>query len=126
MLETLKNLVKMKMEQEKLSLRKAGKQADVAHTTIDRVLRLQSIDLDTMEKICKWLGIPVSAVIDEEVKGSKRIQNIATMFSMNDEFERVFSEIAMKIDAGTLDHDIITEITSFASFRLHERTKSKH
>jgi hypothetical protein len=43
MSKTLKNLVEMKMEQENLSLRKAGDQAGVAHTTIDRVTKEKSI-----------------------------------------------------------------------------------
>jgi len=121
MSKALKNLVEMKMKQENLSLRKAGDQAGVAHTTIDRVIKEESIDMETMEKVCNWLGVPLGAILDEEVKGTERLQHIATLFSMNDEFERVFSEIAMKIKSGTLDRDIITEITSFASFRLHER-----
>ena len=48
MVETLAALVQRKMEKEHPSLRTAGKQADVAHTTIDRVRNGETVDLETV------------------------------------------------------------------------------
>jgi len=123
MSNTLQDLVILKMKQENLSLRKAGKQADVAHTTIDRVCKGEQIDLDTVQKICDWVGVPVSAVVDTGEKKSPMVDDIAALFALNEEFSEVFTKIAKKVKARELSPDILTEITAFASFRLHQKLK---
>ena len=124
MSETLKNLVKLKMKDENLSLRKAGDQAGVAHTTIDRVLKKETIDLETMEKICKWVGIPVSAVLDAGDEKSEMVDEVAALFAMNEEFSFVFDELASRIKTGELDTTILSEINAFVSYRMHERLQN--
>ncbi len=41
--DSLKKLVEIKLKNENLSLRKAGEQAGVAHTTIDRVQKVSRL-----------------------------------------------------------------------------------
>lgn len=123
---TLGDLVKRKMDKENLSLRKAGKQAGVAHTTIDRALNGESLDYQTLEKICDWLGVPVITVIDAQQDNKKQDYNIKTLekiaktVALCPEFEEVFSEVAEEVLAGKLSISILDEITSFASFRLYK------
>ena len=62
MSDALRELVNLKMKKENLSLRKAGIQAGVAHTTIDRVCKGESVDLETVQKISDWVGVPVSTL----------------------------------------------------------------
>jgi transcriptional regulator with XRE-family HTH domain len=121
----LSNLVKVKMEEEKLSLRRAGKQAGVAHTTIDRILKGESVDLSTMEKISRWVGIPVSDAID--LKNAKEgIQGeISTLIALHPEFGEVFSTLAKEITIGGLSTDILIEITGFTSYRLQKYREKK-
>ena len=123
MAETLAALVKLKMEEEQLSLRKAGIQADVAHTTIDRVRNGETVDLGTVKKICDWLGVPVSSVVDVGEEKKAMMEEVASLFALNEEFSEVFTKIANKIKDGKLSTDILIEITGFASYRMHEREK---
>lgn len=118
--DTLGNLVKFKMKQENLSLRQAGKQAGVAHTTIDRVRNGDPLDFDTVKKISEWVGIPVSSAVDVGEMKAPMVDEVAAMFSMKTEFSEVFGKIANKIKSGELSSDILTEITAFASFRMEK------
>jgi len=113
------------MEKENLSLRKAGKQADVAHTTIDRILKDESVDLDTVQKVCDWLGIPPSSVLDTNEDRSENIDLVAQLFALNDEFSQVFVEISEKIKDKLIDEVILDEITGYASYRLHQHLARK-
>lgn len=119
------DLVKKKMEEENLSLRTAGKQAGVAHTTIDRVIKGESVDLSTMEKISQWVGIAVSDALDMKNKEEGIKGEIATLIALNPEFEEVFSAIASEIAKGNLSTDILIELTGFASYRLQKYREKK-
>ena len=123
MSETLQSLVEIKLKKEGLSLRKAGLQADVAHTTIDRVQKGQSVDLETTKKICDWLGVPVSTVVDVGEEKKPMMEEVASLFALNEEFSEVFTKISNKIKNGKLSTDILIEITGFASYRMQEREK---
>jgi len=121
----LANLVKVKMEEENLSLRKAGKQAGVAHTTIDRVLKGLDVDLSTVEKISRWVGIPVSDAIDLKNAEEGFQGEIATLIALNPEFKEVFSALAKAITQGNISTDILIELTGFTSYRLQKYREKK-
>ncbi|MBG0785437.1 MAG: hypothetical protein H0S79_10070 [Anaerolineaceae bacterium] len=123
MVETLAALVQRKMEKEHLSLRTAGKQADVAHTTIDRVRNGETVDLETVKKISAWLGVPVSSMVDVGQEKKAMLEEVASLFALNDEFSDVFTKISKRIKDGKLSTDILIEITAFTSFRMQERDK---
>ena len=129
MAKTLAALVQLKMDQEHISLRTAGEQAGVAHTTIDRVRKGKAIDLERTKKICDWVGIPVSSVVDVGEVKADMLDEVASLFAMNDEFSDVFTEIAEKVKSGDLPQEILGEITAFAAFRmdrlLGEESKKK-
>lgn len=123
MSDTLKGLLKLKMERKNLSLRQAGNLAGVAHTTIDRVLKGETVDLETVKKICDWIGIPVSSVVDIGDEKAPMVDEVASLISMNKDFAKVLTEISEKIKSGKLSQDILIEITAFASFQLDQRVK---
>ncbi len=125
MSQILKNLVEAKMKEEKLSLRKAGDKAGVAHTTIQRVLDDESLDLATVEKVCDWLGVPVSAVLNTESEEFNMAKEISILFAKNDEFAEVFSSLAKHLELGAIDSTILAEITAFTAFRIDQQLKKK-
>ena len=125
MSETLSEIVERKMKKENLSLRKAAAKAGVAHTTIDRILKQESVEFETLKKVSDWVGIPVSSILDTGNEKFEVMEEIAKLFAMNPEFSQVFSEIAEKIKIGDLDANILAEITGFASYRMHEKMKNK-
>ena len=115
----LSDLVKRKMETDHLSLRAAGNEAGVAHTTIDRVLKGESVDLLTLEKVCEWLSIPVMSALDVKDDQSELFEQIASAVALCPELNDVFSEIVDLVVAGEVDQQILSEVASFASYRLN-------
>ena len=114
----LSELVQRKMEQEHLSLRAAGAQADISHTTIDRIIKDDTVDLGTLEKVCDWLGVPVTTVLDAGKYSNDVIEQIANAIALCPELADVFGEIADRVVAGEIDPSILVEVASFASYRL--------
>jgi DNA-binding Xre family transcriptional regulator len=119
MATNLSDLLKRKMETERLSLRAAGERVDVAHTTIDRVLKDQSVDFDTIEKICDWLGIPVASVLDIKDKNAAMMNKISSLLALSPALAGVFSELADKVLSGEVDPGVLEELAAFTSYRLN-------
>jgi transcriptional regulator with XRE-family HTH domain len=118
----LSDLVRRKMDAEHLSLRSAGAEAGVAHTTIDRVLKEESLDLETLDKVCQWLSVPVASVLELDDQRSDLLDRITEIVSMCPELSDVFSEIADKVMRGEIDQTILNEVAGFASYRLGIKT----
>lgn len=114
----LSDLVRRKMEADHLSLRAAGIEAGVAHTTIGRVLKEESVDLLTLEKVCDWLSVPVTSILDVKDEDSELLAQMASAVALCPELSEVFSEIADLVLAGEIDQTILSEVASFASYRL--------
>jgi DNA-binding Xre family transcriptional regulator len=125
MAKSLQDLVNLRLKEDNLSLRKAADQANVAHTTIDRIRKGEQVDLGTVKKICDWLGTPVSSILDIGNKQSPKAEEVVALFSLNDEFLEVFYEIAEKVKSEEVDTDILNEITAFADFRLQKHLSKK-
>ena len=115
---SLQELVKTKLKQENLSLRKAGKHANVAHTTIDRVLKGEQVDLVTIEKICAWLNIPVSKVLDIKREESTYKSDFPGLIALYPELGEVLVELAVEITQHNMDPTILSEIAGFISYRM--------
>ncbi len=123
---SLSELVKAKMKKDNLSLRKAGTQSGVAHTTIDRLLKGEQLDLATVEKIGAWLNIPVSKVLDIETDAGAQRSEFPGLIALHPELGDVMTELATEITKNNMDQAILAEITGFASYRMQMyREKSK-
>lgn len=120
MSKSLSDLVQRKMEAENLSLRSAGDQAGVAHTTIDRIIKDKSVDFDTIEKVCGWLGVPVTTVLDIQKDDRKILDQIASVLALSPQLAGVFSELAERVIAGEVDSGVLAEVAAFTSYRLNQ------
>ena len=62
-------------------------------------------------------------MVDVGEETTAKMEEVASLFALNDKFSDVFTKISKKIKNGILSTDILIEITAFASFRMHEREK---
>ena len=71
----------------------------------------------------------MSSVVDVGEVKADMLDEVASLFAMNDEFSDVFTEIAEKVKSGDLPQEILGGITAFAAFRmdrlLGEESKKK-
>lgn len=116
----LKELLDNEMKKRGLSLRATAKQIDVAHTTIQRVLNGDSADVDTITKICDWLGVSVSTALDVVQKNSDENveKSIALIIQSKPALRDLFERAINDVKAGVLTTDDLADILSYAAFRL--------
>lgn len=122
-LELLADLVRKKMDEEKLSLRNAAKRIGVSHTTVSRLLEGVQPDLNTVTKFCDWckvsptqvLDVSYNATISEEENILKQLSIIITS---DPRLKRIFSTL-LGLDGTTRIPDrTIIEILDFIAFKV--------
>jgi len=119
-MEKLAKLLKERMDEEKLSVRAAAKLiGGVSHSTVARVINGETVEVDTLIRICDFLKIPVAEVLDLEEGPRELIGKIRKLVSFEPELGEVFKKIADGIIDEEIDREILSEVTAFASFRLH-------
>jgi len=121
-MEKLAEKLKERMKLEKLSLRAAAKQIDVSHSTIDRVLKGETVEVDTLTKISEFLNVPIDDLIGQSKEIKERFDRISNLFSIEPELAEVLDRIAQGIKTGDIDKKIITEVSAFTAFRIRHYT----
>jgi len=114
----LQNVLSGKMKEENLSARDVGKELDVSHTTILRVLQGEQIDLSTLIKLAEWLRMRPSVLLDnlgEEVDVDTKIDMLTGAYP---ELKAVLEKAAEAVENGEADPAIIKDIVSYAEYRI--------
>jgi transcriptional regulator with XRE-family HTH domain len=124
-MEKLARLLQERMDQEKLSVRKAAKLiGGVSHSTVARVLNGETVEVDTLIRISDFLKIPVAELLDLQEGPNELIKKIRKLVSREPELGVVFKKIADGIAEGSVDIKVLSEVAAFAAFRL-EHYKNK-
>jgi DNA-binding Xre family transcriptional regulator len=110
---TLAVYLRERMLKDKMSARRASREAGVAHTTIMRILDGKEVSVDTLEKVCEFLEINPGDVI-----GPGGISEISSILSQEPELEQVFTLALKKLHDGEISQDTIREIIRYTSWRL--------
>lgn len=114
----LEEILKERMEMEGLSLRSAAEKIGTSHSTVARAVNGETLDVDSMKKICDWLGVTIDDVLDVKEEQEDIYRQIAAVISIEPEFERVFQEIFDGIENGSLSKEVLREVAAFASYRV--------
>lgn len=118
-MKTLKLLVERKIRDNSMSIRSAATELGVSHTTIHRVVNGEVIDLDTVIKICKWLGVRPSTILDVEVETQgTALNSIVAIVEQDPRLSDLFSELAKDLKDGTVELSDVEDIISYAAFRM--------
>ncbi len=126
-MKKLARLLQERMDQEKLSVRKAAKLiGGVSHSTVARVLNRETVEVDTLIRISDFLKIPVAELLDLEEGPRDLLGKLRKLVSFNPELGEVLKEIEEGIIDGEIDMEILAEIAAFASFRLHIHKQKSH
>ena len=110
------------MKLENLSLRAAAIKIGVSHSTIDRVLKGEMVEIDTLTKFSEFLKIPIDDLIGQSKEINKRFDRISNLFSIEPELAEVLDKMVKGIKSGDIDKKIITEVSAFTAFRIRHYT----
>ncbi len=113
----LQNLMADALRSKGISGRAAAREIGVSHTTVVRILAGKPIDFDTLELVCKWLGISVSDVIQSDTSDNISAR-IAILVQKVPGMGELLADAVVKMDAGELSEEDVREIIAYATYRI--------
>jgi DNA-binding Xre family transcriptional regulator len=122
----LKELVEARLKDQRLSVRQAAQELGISHTTIHRVLAGEAIDLDTVIKLCKWLGVRPSDILDVDAadETTSAAATIALVIAQEPRLGALLTDLSKDLKAGNVSPEDVKDIVAYALYRL-ENGKSK-
>lgn len=118
----IKKLMAEEMKKKGLSIRAASQEIGIAHTTIIRILDDLPIDLETMKKICTWLEVDITSVLNTDDRSEKSlIEKFAIILQRNPNLYHLFDEYYSKMEYKEVSMLDLEEILAFMVFRAYYR-----
>jgi DNA-binding Xre family transcriptional regulator len=108
------------MDIEDLSVRRAADKIGVSHSTVARAANGETVEVDTLVKICDFLGVPIEDILDVKETPDEIVRQIAMVLSIEPELSQTFGDIARGIREGRFDTKVLAEIAAFAHYRLDQ------
>ena len=121
MTETLARLIAERLAADGMSLRQAGREIGIAHTTLKRILDGEPYDVATAQKIAGWLGVPLSTLLDAggptEDKDALAAQ-IAAVLETEPRLAEVFGKAMQRVLNGEMSNEAFRDLAAYAAFKL--------
>ena len=115
----LGKLIQDKITEQGISKRAAGRETGTSYTTIDRVLIGEPIDVETLIKLCTWLDVAPSYIMDSFLPGDKTTnEKLAALIDRKPELKPIFDQVVKRILEGTLSDGALDEIVRYAAYRV--------
>ena len=115
----LGKLIQDKITEQGISKRAAGRETGTSYTTIDRVLIGEPIDVETLIKLCTWLNVAPSYIMDSFLPGDKTTnEKLAALIDRKPELKPIFDQVVKRILEGTLSDGALDEIVRYAAYRV--------
>jgi transcriptional regulator with XRE-family HTH domain len=118
----LKEVLVRAMHERGLSTREAAKEIGVSHSTVFRITRGDPFDVPTLIAVANWLGVRPSTLLDN-IGQSDAITETAMLVENVPGILDVLKDAVKAIQAGKADPAIITDIISYASYKLSLQSK---
>lgn len=121
MTETLARLIQERMAANALSMRQAGREIGIAHTTLIRILNGEPYDVATAQKIADWLGVPLSTLLDTGGTSEDKdtlAANIAAVLETEPRLARVFGDAMERVLNGEMSNETFRDLAAYAAFKI--------
>jgi DNA-binding Xre family transcriptional regulator len=116
----LAKLVNEKLRLRGISVRSAAEELGVSHTTIHRILKNENVDLDTVIKMCDWLGVRPSTLLDASSRDNIS-DKVAAIIQVSPGLSKLFTEMVRDFEDGKMSERDIMDVLSYASYKLRLR-----
>ena len=113
----LAKLLGNRIRERGISVRAAGREIGVAHTTIIRIIDGKPADIDTLEAVCKWMGVKVSDVLEINTTGSIA-SKIALLVERIPALGVTLTRAVAAVEAGELSGEDLREIVPYAAYKI--------
>jgi len=106
--------------QQGLSDRALAARANVAHTTIGRLKKGESADLETIDKIASYLGVNTTSLLTAAGIGPDDLAaKIAVILQREPKLAEVFDKALDRVLEGKMQLSTLRDLASYAAFRLN-------
>lgn len=107
------------LKQRGLSERETAKQIGVSPTTINRAIKGESVDVDTLIMICGWLGVSPSQVLDAMLpSNTSLVSALTTIVEADPRLVTIFDEAMVRLENHEIEVDDLRDLIRYAVFRL--------
>ncbi len=113
----LAKLLGNRVRERGISVREASRQIGVAHTTIIRIMNGKPADIDTLEAVCKWMGVKVSDVLEVNTTGSVA-SKIALLVERIPALGTTLTQAVAAVEAGDISDEDLREIVQYAMYKI--------
>lgn len=115
----LQALMRNRMKERGLSLREAAKEIGVSHTTVARIIKGHSLDLDTYIAICNWLGVSPSSFMEAQLGEEEGLSaRLTSLLKTYPEIAQMLEQAMSRMQAKELDPAVVRELVAYMAFRL--------
>jgi hypothetical protein len=105
-------------------MRAVANEVGVSHMTVGRVLDGQQVDLDTLEAIAHWLGIPLVTVLEARNDQLEPNAQIQLLMGMSPRLSQALRDAYNAISIGSATLDLLDQMADFLKFHLNQLIKS--
>lgn len=116
----LQTILLRKMRESNLSQREASRLIGVSHMTIGRVLDGQQVELDTLDAIAKWLGLPLATVLEARNDRLEPSAQLQLLMGMSPKLSQALHNAYDAISSGNATPDLLDQMADFLEFRLSQ------
>ena len=117
-------ILRDRLKERGLSARDAAPLTGVSHGTIDRVIKGEEVDIDTLVKLCNWLDISPSTILDTRaISGTSVVASVAALIEAEPNLKNLFTEAISGLKKGELESKVLTDIFYYATFRIRVSRK---
>jgi transcriptional regulator with XRE-family HTH domain len=114
----LSKMLREKIKDKHLSLRDTGIEIGVSHTTVARIIEGKEIDMVTVEKIAKWMNVPIATLLNVDKPNEELWNKLQVVFSQHPELYKIFNDFIDGVMNDEVASSILTEIVAYAEFRI--------
>jgi DNA-binding Xre family transcriptional regulator len=118
----LATLIKNEIASRGISHRAAAREAGISQTTIIKMAKGGPADIDTIVKVCAWLKVDPSDVIDGLKQGDDQlVKNLALLIRRQPKLAQVFTNLLGQFLAGDMTQEEVLDVVNYASYKLSMR-----
>lgn len=119
----LAGLLESKIKELGLSNRGAAREIGIAHTTLQRFLAGQAFDMDTILKICDYLGVSPDKALNSLPSKIQPLNDLEMFLESEPEIANAFYMAIGGLKENRLSKVDVKEIVEFATFKIQSKTR---
>jgi len=115
----LAKLLREDIQRRQWSERQMARNIGLSATTVNRFLAGDSIDLDTVFKICKFLGVNPSIALDSFIPSAPEglKSQVSLILDSDPALAKLFFELVRKVETGKIPPSALREALDYIEFR---------